>query len=101
MARNPAVEAGRNPQPPPRSIRAFTVEEVEAIAAELSLTYQPLPVFAAATGLRPEEWQALERRDLDRHARVLNVRRTMSSGEGVTLRFLIFPAKGEAPLGAH
>ena len=47
-------------------IRAYTYPELEAIAAELSPPYRALPVFAAATGLRPEEWQALERRDVDR-----------------------------------
>jgi integrase len=41
----------------------------------------PKPAFAAATGLRPEEWQAIERRDVDRRDRVLNVTRTVSSGE--------------------
>ena len=58
---------------------------VDAIAVELSPTYAPLPAFAAATGLRPEEWQPLERRDVDRRAAVLNVRRTVSSGEVVEL----------------
>jgi integrase len=45
----------------------------------------PLPAFAAATGLRPEEWQALERRDIDRGAGVVHVRRTVFSGEVVEL----------------
>ena len=85
MAQNPATQAGRNPQPAPRPVRAFTGEEIEAIAAELSPMYMPLPAFAAATGLRPEEWQAIERRDLDRRERLLNVRRTVSSGEVVEL----------------
>jgi integrase len=58
---------------------------VEGIAAELSGCYRPLPTFAAATGLRPEEWQALERRDVDRRARVANVLRTVSDGEVVEL----------------
>jgi integrase len=66
-------------------VRTFTAAEVEAIAAELSPMYQPLPTFAAATGLRPEEWQALERRDVDRRARVLTLARTVSSGEIVDL----------------
>jgi len=85
MAQNPATQAGSNPQPPPRPVRAFSTAEVEAITAELSPTYQPLPVFAAATGLRPEEWQAVERQDVYRRERVLNVRRTVSSGEVVEL----------------
>jgi integrase len=85
MAENPAKQAGRNPQPPPRPVRAFTAEEIAAIVAELSPMYQPLPAFAAATGLRPEEWQALERRDVSRGARMLSVRRTVSSGEVVEL----------------
>jgi integrase len=62
-------------------VRAYTRAEVDAIAAELGPSYGPLPIFAAATGLRPEEWQALERRDVDRQERIANVRRTMSSGE--------------------
>ena len=55
-AANPAKLAGRNPQPPPRAVRVFTLAELDAIAAELSAAYRPLPAFAAATGLRPEEW---------------------------------------------
>jgi integrase len=85
MTRNPAKLAGRNPQPSPRPVRVYTAEEIEAIAAELAPMYRPLPAFAAATGLRPEEWQALERRDIDRNAGVLSVRRTISSGEVVEL----------------
>ena len=85
MGRNPAKLAGSNPQPSPRTVRAFTAEEIEAIAAELPPTYAPLPAFAAATGLRPEEWGALERRDVDRHGCVLTVRQTISSGEVVEL----------------
>jgi integrase len=85
MTRNPAKLAGRNPEPPPRPIRAYTLAELDALAAELSRQYQPLPAFAAATGLRPEEWAALERRDLDRRAKIVNVRRTVSDGVVVEL----------------
>jgi integrase len=85
ISRNPAKLAGRNRQPAPRGVRALTVEEVEAVAVELSPMYQPLPAFASATGLRPEEWQALERRDIDRQSRVLNVVRTVSGGEVIEL----------------
>jgi integrase len=66
-------------------VRAVTSDELVAIAAELSAIYRPLPAFAAATGLRPEEWQALQRRDIDRHAGVVSVHRTVSSGEVVEL----------------
>jgi hypothetical protein len=37
-------------------------------------------IFAAATGLRPAEWLALERRDIDRQARVVYVRRSFTKG---------------------
>lgn len=63
---------------------AFTLAEVDAIA-ELSPAYRPLPAFAAATGLRPEEWTAIERRDVDRPAGVAAVRRTVSDGVAVEL----------------
>lgn len=68
MTRNPAVDAGRNRKPPPRRVRVFTFEELDRIAVELPPMYQALPQFAAATGLRPEEWQALEGKDIDRKA---------------------------------
>jgi len=85
MTTNPATLAGRNRAPAPRTVRIYTRDEITAIAAELAPMYAPLPVFAAATGLRPEEWQALERRDVDRRARVVTVRQTVSDGVVVTL----------------
>jgi integrase len=39
--------------------------ELEALAASLG-RYGPMILFAAATGLRPAEWIALEKRDVDR-----------------------------------
>jgi integrase len=85
MTRNPATLAGRNRQPSPRTVRTFTRAEIDALTGELSSMYQPLPAFAAATGLRPEEWQALERRDVDRQGRIVNVLRTVSDGDIVEL----------------
>ena len=81
IGRNPAKLAGPNRQPLPRPVRAFTLLELDGIAEELSAIYQPLPAFAAATGLRPEEWAALERRDVDRNAGYVSVRRTVSEDE--------------------
>ena len=85
MTRNPAKAAGRNPQPPARPVRAYSVAELDAIAAELAPAHRALPAFAAETGLRPGEWCGLERRDVDRRARLLTVRQTISSGQVVEL----------------
>jgi integrase len=82
MQVNSAALAGPRRQPPPRSIRVYSLDELRAITAELPARYASLPLFAATTGLRPEEWQALERRDIDRKARLLNVLRT-ASGDGI------------------
>lgn len=85
MARNPAKLAGSNRQPSQRAVRVFTAAEMDAITQELPPTLAPLPAFACATGLRPQEWSALERRDVDRGAGFLSVRRTVSDGEVVDL----------------
>jgi site-specific recombinase XerD len=85
MTANPALLAGRNRQPAPRPVRVFDRAEVAALAAELSPRYRTLPEFVAATGFRPEEWQALERREVDRTGRHANVVRTVSGGEVVEL----------------
>src|SRR5215207_2032260 len=85
MSRNPAKLAGPNRKPPARTVRAFSHAEIDAIGVELAAAYATLPAFAAATGLRPEEWQPLERRDVDRRAGILTVRRSVSSGEIVEL----------------
>ena len=52
---------------------------VEAVAAKLGV-HGPLVLFAAATGLRPGEWLALEWRDVDRDQRVVYVRRSYRNG---------------------
>jgi integrase len=83
--RNPAALAGRNRQPSPRVVRVSTRAELDAIAAELARHYAPLPALAAATGLRREEWGALQRPDIDRREGLLTVARTISSGELVEL----------------
>jgi integrase len=85
MTTNPAVQAGRNPQPSPRTIRTYTPVELDALAAELSVKDGALVRFAAATGLRPEEWMALTRADVDRTGRTVTVRRTVSAGATVEL----------------
>ena len=55
--------------------------ELEALAAAIGPRYGPMILFAAATGLRPAEWIALEIRDVDRDERVVFVRRSFTRGE--------------------
>ncbi len=47
---------------------------------ELGPVYGPMICFAAATGMRPEEWAALERQDVDRGQSVARVVRTHVEG---------------------
>src|SRR6266511_319283 len=78
---NPATVGVENPQRRRKEMRPFeSWAEVESVAARLGRVYGPMIVFAAATGLRPGEWIALERRDVDRGARVVHVRRSFSYG---------------------
>jgi integrase len=70
-----------NPLPRRAEIRPFdSWDEIDAVAEELG-AFGPIVTFAAATGLRPEEWLALSRSDVDRAGRVVTVRRTFSGGE--------------------
>ena len=54
---------------------------LETVAAAIGPRYGPMILFAAATGLRPAEWIALEKRDIDRKERVVYVRRSFTRGE--------------------
>ena len=78
---NPAKIGVENPQRRPTEKRPFeSWDDVEAVAARLRGGLGPMVIFAAATGLRPGEWVALERRDIDRDARVAYVRRSFGKG---------------------
>jgi integrase len=71
-----------NPEPKRREVPSFeTMEDVEAVAAELGPAFGAIAIVGALTGLRPEEWIALERRDVDRAAGVLHVRRVFTDGQ--------------------
>ncbi len=76
--------AGRvpNPEPKRREVPAFgSWAELEAVIAELRPQYRAIPIFAASTGLRPEEWIGLERGDIDRRSGVVHVRRVFTDGQ--------------------
>jgi integrase len=78
---NPARAGVDNPRRQHPEKRPFeSSAEIDALAEQLGPVYGPMIVFAAATGLRPGEWIALEHRDLDRDARVVYVRRTFAHG---------------------
>jgi integrase len=71
-----------NPEPKRPEVPTFeTVAELEAVAEELGAEYAALPIFVGLTGLRPEEWLALERRDIDRRAGIVHVRRVYVDGQ--------------------
>jgi len=55
--------------------------ELEAVAEAIGPRYGPMILVAAATGLRPAEWIALEKRDIDRTERVVYVRRSFTRRE--------------------
>ena len=77
ITKNPAKLAGPTPQPKRSEIEPFTSDELDRIVGEAG-PYAPLVRFAAATGLRPCEWIALERRDVRRAERVVLVERSFS-----------------------
>lgn len=81
LAENVAKEI-ENPEPQRNEIRPFErLDDVEAIGDELLDLYRVVPMFAALTGLRPEEWIPLRGRDLDLSERVVYVRRVYTGGE--------------------
>ena len=78
---NPAKRGVENPQRPRFEQRPFeTWAELHRLAGRIGPRYGPLVMFAAATGLRPGEWLALEHRDIDYQARVVYVRRALRNG---------------------
>jgi integrase len=79
---NPAKVGVDNPPPRRKEQHPFeSWEELEAVAVALGPRYGAMILFAAATGLRPAEWVALEWRDIDRDERVAYVRRSYTRRE--------------------
>jgi integrase len=108
---NPAKLGVENPQRRPTEKRPFeSWNEVKTVAARLRGCLGPMVIFAAATGLRPGEWVALEQRDVDRESRVVYVRlsfgkgrlkctKTETSVRAVPLQAIAFAALDELPAG--
>jgi len=68
---NPAKVGVGNPTRRRKEQRPFeSWAGLEALAEAIGPRYGPL-IFAAATGPRPAEWIALEKRDVDRDGRVV------------------------------
>ncbi len=78
---NPAKVGVDNPQRRRTEKRPFeSSNQLGKVASRLDRRTSSLVMFAAATGLRPGEWIALEWRDVDPDARVVYVRRAFRNG---------------------
>ena len=77
---NPAKRVP-NPARRCREQRPFdSWQQIRSLAEQLGPTHGPMVLFAAATGLRPSELFALEQRDVDRAAGVVQIRRAYANG---------------------
>jgi integrase len=81
IASNPAKSVPmRRTKSKPREIFA-SVADVRNLSDKIEQRFAAIPIFGAATGLRPGELYALERSDVDRVNRTVSV--TKSYGDGV------------------
>jgi integrase len=79
---NPAKVGVDNPVRRRKEQHPFeSCADQEKVAAAIGPRYGPMILFAAATGLSPAEWIALEKRDVDRKERVVYLRRSFTRGE--------------------
>ena len=81
LARNPAKATGKNPAPSVVERIALEPADVDKVATELGSPYGAAIVVGAWCFLRPSEFMALERGDVD--GDVIHIRRTLD-GEGST-----------------
>jgi integrase len=80
MDDNPAKHVP-NPARRCREQRPFdSWQQIRSLAEQLGPTHGPMVLFAAATGLRPSELFALEQRDVDLAAGVVQIRRAYANG---------------------
>jgi integrase len=75
------AKAVPNPETKRRAVPVFgSWGELDRLGDELDPTRRSLPMVVAGTGLRPEEWLALERGDVDLRTGVLHVQRVYTDG---------------------
>jgi integrase len=75
------AEFVKNPKPKRHEFDPFeSWDEIHATSGEMDPRFAVIPIFGTGTGLRPEEWIALERRDLDLSAGVVVVERVYTQG---------------------
>ena len=81
LVENPASKV-TNPAARREEIKPFgSWQEIDALAQELDPRHRAIPILVAGTGLRPQEWIALERSDIERgESPVVHVRRTFTNG---------------------
>lgn len=74
-----------NPKRKRPEVRPLPWENALTLSGEIERRYEAVPIVASGSGLRPEEWIALERPDVDFKQGVIHVRRVYSSGRLVEL----------------
>jgi integrase len=80
ITHNPAADYGKNPEAAREEIQPLTPDQLDAICSELAPADAAIVTFAAETGLRTNEWAALERRDIDRTNPAVAVTRRYANG---------------------
>lgn len=79
---NPAADI-KNPKPRRKEIVPIERATITALEDEIDQWFEGLPEFGAGTGMRPEEWIALEERDLDIPNRLIHIRRVYTTHGGL------------------
>jgi integrase len=81
IAKNPLRRLARMTTTKRAEIIPYTRDEIDRMCVEIGPHYAPMIRFAAATGMRPCEYRALEWRDIRRDEGVAIVERTHFRGE--------------------
>jgi integrase len=81
VASDPSAKI-RGPRQQKRPVTPFeSWEDVAKVASHARPPYGSLILFSCATGLRPQEWQALRWEDIDAKGKTLTIRQTVRDGK--------------------